>query len=143
MLRPLARNDYDWRPERSGSGPVTILVSGADRMLYVYRNGNPIGRAPLEIAGRGALGGHVFTLLDGVSEKPSWWVPGRPGRKWMRVTSDEAGRKTDPDDLAPRLRFNPEFAAKLYDLIEPGTTVIVTDHPAARHPTRDFTILTN
>src|SRR5213592_4209106 len=26
MLRPLAQNDYDWKPERSSSGPVTIVV---------------------------------------------------------------------------------------------------------------------
>src|SRR5205814_6436001 len=42
MLRPLAANDYDWRPERSEAGPITIVVSAADRVLYVYRNGNPI-----------------------------------------------------------------------------------------------------
>jgi hypothetical protein len=45
MLRPLAHNGYDWDPERSSSGPITIVVSAADRALYVYRNGNPIGRA--------------------------------------------------------------------------------------------------
>ena len=31
MLRPLAKNDYDWNPERSSSGPVTIVVSAADQ----------------------------------------------------------------------------------------------------------------
>src|SRR3954467_12359905 len=45
MLRPLAKNDYDWNPGRSGSGPVTMVVSAADKTMYVYRNGNPIGRA--------------------------------------------------------------------------------------------------
>ena len=61
----------------------------------------------------------------------------------MRVTSDEAGARVDVDDLAPRLHFNPEFATKLYDVITPGTTVIVTDQPAVRKASRDFTILTN
>lgn len=143
MLRPLARGDYDWNPERSPSGPITILVSAADRTLYVYRNGNPIGRASLEISGRGPLGGNVFTMLAGVTEKPSWWAPGRPARKWLKVTSDDVGRRVDADDLAPRLRFNPEFATKLYDAIAPGTTVIVTDQPAVRKASRDFTIMTN
>ena len=143
MLRPLARGDYDWNPERSPSGPITILVSAADRTLYVYRNGNPIGRASLEIGGRGPLGGNVFTMLAGVTEKPSWWAPGRPARKWLKVTSDDVGRRVDADDLAPRLRFNPEFATKLYDAIAPGTTVIVTDQPAVRKASRDFTIMTN
>src|SRR4051794_19226848 len=59
MLRPLGRDDYDWHPERSTAGPITIVVSSADRAIYVYRNGNPIGRANLEVAGRGGLGAHV------------------------------------------------------------------------------------
>jgi hypothetical protein len=59
MLRPLAKNDYDWHPERSTSGPITMVMSGADKAIYVYRNGNPIGRARVEIRGRGALGNHV------------------------------------------------------------------------------------
>src|SRR6266571_5217644 len=49
MLRPLAHNDYDWHPERSTSGPITMVVSAADKTIYVYRNGNPIGRAAIEV----------------------------------------------------------------------------------------------
>src|SRR4030095_9298850 len=49
MLLPLAKNDYDWNPERSTSGPITMVVSAADRAIYVYRNGNPIGRAAVEV----------------------------------------------------------------------------------------------
>lgn len=143
MLRPLARGGYDWRPERSPAGPITVLISGADRTLYVYRNGNPIGRAAIEIEGRKPLGGHVFTMLDGVTEKPSWWAPNRPARKWMSVASDDTGRRVDVDDLGPRLRVNPEFATKLYDSVAPGTTVIITDQAAVRNASRDFAILTN
>jgi lipoprotein-anchoring transpeptidase ErfK/SrfK len=143
MVRPLPVGGYDWRPERSTVGPVTILISGKDRMLYVYRNGNPIGRASVAITGRGPLGGSVFTMLDGVKEKPSWWAPNRQARKWMRVTSDETGRRADIDDLGRRLQLNPEFATKLYDAVGPGTTVIITDQPAIRKADRNFTILTN
>ena len=68
MVRQLAKDEYDWRPERSPEGPITIVLSSADRALYVYRNGNPIGRAAVEIGGRGIsgrerLGSHIFTLL--------------------------------------------------------------------------------
>lgn len=130
MLHPLADDDYDWNPERSRSGPISIVISSADRALYVYRNGNPIGRAAVEISGRGDIGNHVFTMLEGVTEKPSWWAFGRPARKWLRVTSD--GRRVDSDEIAKRLRFNREFATKLYDMVAPGTTVIVTEQPVVR-----------
>ncbi len=132
MLHPLAANDYDWHPERSASGPITIVVSAADRALYVYRNGNPIGRAAIEITGRGSLGGHVFTRLEGTTGAPSKLAPGRSGGRWMLVTSANAGREVTAENLASRIHMNPEFATKVYDEIAPGTTVVVTDAPAVR-----------
>ena len=143
MLKPLAKGGYDWRPERSPDGPVTILVSAADCAMYVYRNGTPIGRAAIELNGSGTLGGHVFSLLEGTGEKPSWWAPKRAARQWMTVTTDAAGRGISPDDLGKRVRVNPEFAGKVYDTLKPGATIIVTDEPAVRRPRHDFTILTN
>jgi hypothetical protein len=142
MVRGLARDEYDWRPERSPEGPVTIVLSSADRALYVYRNGNPIGRAAVEISGRGVsgrerLGSHVFTLLEGGSGKPSQLAPGREAARWMRVSSE--GRAVDAQELASRIRFNTDFAQKLADEIKPGTTVIVTDHPAVRNSIPDST----
>jgi hypothetical protein len=131
MLRPLAKNDYDWNPERSSTGPITIVVSAADRALYVYRNGNPIGRAAVEINGRGSLGDQVYSLLEGTSDRQSSLAPGRAARRWMSVTS--RGRSVPAEKLAERLRVNPEFANKVYDTIEPGTTVIITDQPVVRN----------
>jgi len=60
----------------------------------------------------------------------------------MRV-SYEKGLRLDADDLGRRIAVNPLFAAEVYDVIQPGTTVIVTDEPVARKITRDLTILTN
>ena len=92
MLRPLAKDDYDWQPERSASGPITIVVSAADKAIYVYRNGQPIGRAAVEVSGRGELGDHVFSMLEGNTGRLSLLAPGRAARRWMRVTS--AGRRS-------------------------------------------------
>ena len=137
MLHPLARDEYDWKPERSTEGPITIVVSSADDALYVYRNGNPIGRAAIRVGGGGRLGNSVFTLLEGSTGKPSQLAPGREARKWMRVTSE--GRPVEADEIASRIRFNTEFAQKLADEIKPGTTVIVTDQPVVRNPISDST----
>ncbi len=128
MLRPLAHNDYEWNPERSSSGPITIVVSAADRALYVYRNGNPIGRAALELNGRGRLGEQVFSLLEGTTGQPSLLAPGREALRWMSVTSSGG----NAEKVASRLRFNPEFGHKVYDVIKPGATVIITDQPVVR-----------
>ena len=130
MVRPLASNEYDWKPERSASGPITMVVSAADKAIYVYRNGNVIGRAPVEVSGRGSLGNHVYSLLEGTTDRQSSLAPGRAARKWMTVTS--SGRSVPADKIASRLRINPEFAAKVYDTLTPGTTVIITDQPVVR-----------
>jgi hypothetical protein len=143
MLHPLGHSDYNWQPERSSSGPVTIVVSSADHALYVYRNGNAIGRAALDISGHGSLGGHVFTLLEGTTGKQSQFAPGRAAGRWMEVASGSSDRRIDPERLASRMHMNPEFATKLYATIAPGTTVFVTDQPAVRKVVRDSSILAN
>lgn len=137
MLRSLGKNDYDWHPERSLEGPITIVISSSDRALYVYRNGNPIGRAAIEIVARGLsnrdkLGNHVFTMLEGTTGKPSRFTPKHEEARWMRVTCE--GRPVDPDALASRLHFSPDFADKLANELRPGTSVIVTDYPVVRKP---------
>jgi hypothetical protein len=69
----------------------------------------------------------VYSLLEGTSDRESSLAPGRAARRWMSVTS--GGRSVPAEKIAERLRINPEFAQKVYDIIEPGTTVIITDQP--------------
>ena len=140
MLHKLGKNDFDWNPERSPNGPITIVISSADRAMYVYRNGDPIGRAAIEVGGRGLtgrdkLGSHVFTMLEGTTGKPSRFTPNHEEARWMRVTSE--GRPVDADTIASRLHFSPDFADKLASELKPGTTVIVTDLPVVRKPVAD------
>src|SRR5437588_3241491 len=115
MLRPLAQQEYDWQPERSPEGPITIVVSSSDRSIYVYRNGNPIGRAALEVSGRDRLGSHIFTLLEGSTGKPSQLAPGREARRWMLVTSE--GRTAEADHVTPGQNSTPEFGKKAAEKI--------------------------
>lgn len=143
MVAPMSAGAYDWRPERSPEGPITILVSSADQAMYVYRNGNPIGRAAIEITGTEPLGGHVFSMLEGSSEKWSILAPFRKARNWMAVANGGTAAPSSFEDLAKRVRFNPNFATLLYDNLTPGATIIVTDEPAVRKAVRDFTIITN
>ena len=135
MLHSLAKNEYDWHPERSPQGPIAIVISSADRAMYVYRNGNPIGRAAVEISGKGIsgrdkLGNHVFTMLEGTTGKTSRFTPAHEEARWMRVTNE--GRAVDAETLESRLHFSPDFADKLANELKPGTTVVVTDYPVVR-----------
>jgi hypothetical protein len=42
---PIAAGQFDWDPDKSPTGPVSVIVSSADKTVYVYRNGVEIGRA--------------------------------------------------------------------------------------------------
>lgn len=143
MVKPMQEGEYDWRPERTPEGPITILVSGTDKAAYVYRNGNPIGRAAIKVEGEEPLGGHVFSMLDGEAEKWSLLAPFRKARNWMTVATEDNSKRSSFEELAKRVSFNPEFATKLYDALTPGATIIVTDEAALRKAPRDLTIMTN
>jgi len=136
MVHPMTKGEYDWHPERSPSGPVTIVISSADKAMYIYRGGDAIGRAAVEISSKGfsgtKLGNHVFTMLEGTTGKPSRFTPKHEEARWMRVTSE--GRPVDPDALASRLHFSADLADKLANEMNPGTTVIVTDNQIVRKP---------
>lgn len=135
--RPLA-GSFEWTPERSPEGPLTILASTADQTIYVYRNGEPIGRAALQIDDpKRPLGSHVFTMLEGVSETPSAFVHGRPSHRWMAVKTE--GNAT-LRDLSQRVRVPPEFSEKVYDILTPGATIVVTDAPALPASTPDHRV---
>jgi hypothetical protein len=133
MLHPLAANQYDWHPERSTKGPITMVMSSADHAIYVYRNGEIIGRAELEVRGR--LGTHVFTMLAGGTGRESRVAPGREAKRWMHVSGQ--GRAVDADKIASQLHFSPEFGQKVADQLQPGATVVVTDQVVARKPGGD------
>jgi hypothetical protein len=58
-----------------------------------------------------------------------------------KTNTDADSRGADVGALAKRVRLSPEFAAKVYDALMPGATIIVTDEPAVCKANRGFTIL--
>src|SRR5262249_54747073 len=115
MLHRLAKNDYDWHPERSPEGPITIVISSADKAMYVYRNGEPIGRASIEVSGKGLsdrekLGNHVFTMLEGQTGKQSGSRRKREEGRW-RPWPGKA-RPVDPGRLARNWGFGRDLPEK-------------------------------
>jgi hypothetical protein len=141
MQQPLSSLGYQWMPEKSTKGPVAILVSGADKKVYVYRNGILIGRGAF-LCNR-SLGDHVFTLLNGTTNQPSTMVTGRNALPWMEVDTASSDDSMNPQELGKRLRLAPDFTAKIYDLITPGTNVVVTDESAIPDADSNLNIIAN
>jgi hypothetical protein len=134
-----------WTPEAVPDGPIGILVSGADRTVYVQRNGVLIGRAGLTILQpERPLADGVYVMLDRAVQTDSTLVPGRPTHWWQAIALEEKdGPILSTNDLAARVKLPPGFAAKVYDIVAPGTTLMVTGRTATGFTTTpaDFTVL--
>jgi hypothetical protein len=117
--------DWTWTPERSPTGPLTIVLSTRDGVVVVLRNSVEIGRAKVRVGEPVAGQGQVFMLLSGHADRPSRIVPGRPALNWLQVGGD-----SQPGPLAPELVSNlavpATFAQSVYDALEPGSTVVLT-----------------
>ena len=126
---------FVWAPEKAPKGPVSIIVSGLDRVAYIYRNGVEIGRAP--VGGLERLSGsYAYSALATVD------AGGR--RDWISIASS-GGRAPNLKDLAHRVAVAPDFLANVRALITPGTTLVLTDAPvnARTRSARGFNILTD
>jgi hypothetical protein len=108
--------DFDWHPERSPTGPVSIVVSIADQRAIVLRNGTPIGSGRVALAGQ-ATGTWAYTLRA-IDPQGQHWVKldlseHEPAPE---VTREEWQRFTAPNG------FKEAVAA----VVQPGTTIVVT-----------------
>ncbi|HEY1251626.1 MAG TPA: L,D-transpeptidase [Thermoanaerobaculia bacterium] len=113
-----------WTPDASPSGPVTIVVSGTDRRILVYRNGIEIGRARITIGDpQTPLGTEAFVLKENATGGAD--VPLR----WMAIPlpgpSGTPAELQDPD----RIRIPPAFRKLVVPALAAGTTLYVTDAP--------------
>jgi hypothetical protein len=107
-----------WQPERAPAGPVSIVISTADKRLLVLRNGVAIGSAPIELEGQ-LSGMRAYTLRAIDAEGPHWMRLSLPGQ------SEAAGAEVTAAQRA-RLRLPEAFRKALVGILAPGTTVAVT-----------------
>lgn len=134
-----AGEDERWEPEKSPEGPVSIVLSGADRRALVLRNGKEIGRAKLTLRDpEQPLGTHAFVMLEGVGDGESAYLPGAPATRWVAVpVSGPKGVDAKPLDPAQvsRTSLPPRFAQAVFAILAPGTTLLVTDAPVLEETT--------
>jgi hypothetical protein len=112
---------FTWTPEKAPKGPVSIIVSGADRTGYVYRNGVEIGRTAIGGVER-ISGTYVYSALATTDSS---------GRRDWISTASVGGRAPNLKDLANRLAIAPQFLADVRALITPGTTLVLSDAPVS------------
>ena len=113
---------YEWRPDKSPEGPVSIVVSSADSKAVVLRNGVEIGAAQVTVDGPVA-GTWAYTLRNADAS----------GQHWMRVSLSAKGAASAPVPREEWQRFHaPDaFRQAVAGIVRPGTTVVVTSDSLA------------
>jgi hypothetical protein len=105
-----------WQPERSRSGPISIVISAADRRLLVLRNGIVIGRAPV-------------TIDEPISRTSAYAMRATPagGRGWLRIgLPGQAAASDAQSELRGRIHVPDEFRRSVEAILQPGATVVIT-----------------
>jgi hypothetical protein len=113
------RGSMIWRPERSRSVPVSIVISARDQRLVVLRNGIQIGAAPARIVGQIARTS-VYILQSVANDQ----------RSWLRVALP--GQTSGGEDLTGRIHVSDEVRRLVTPILEPGTTVVITQDSLQR-----------
>jgi len=120
---------FEWAPERAPVGPLSIVLSTTERQIVVLRNAVEIGRANIGVRDLAPMGTRVYVLLAGTRPEPSRVVPDRPARRWQELSVTEERRDLADAVATGRIAVPAEFALRVYDALEPGATVVVTDEP--------------
>jgi len=115
--RPVG-GQYVWKPSRSPTGPLSIVVSGKDKRVVVLRNGIEIGSANITIDGR-VEKTEAFTLGTATAGEVRWLRLALPGQKLgelIEMTPGERARAHLPDG----------FRDRVLSVLQPGSTLLVT-----------------
>jgi hypothetical protein len=107
----------DWHPERSAEGPVSIVVSAADRQATVLRNGVVIGSSPVSVDG--PVSGTWAYTLQSVDAAGQHWTR-------LELSRSAADGKEVPAQEWQRFRAPEAFRRAVAAIVAPGTTIVVT-----------------
>jgi hypothetical protein len=120
------------------AGPLSILISGADRKLFALEDGVEVIAAPVTIADPDQpLGTHVFVLADESGGNERWHAVGI-GKPPPDGEADDAATAA-----RSRIQIPSDVASRLQPLLQPAATMMITDLPATAdtRSDKDFVIL--
>jgi hypothetical protein len=120
-----------WRPEASPPGPLSVVISAADRRILVLRNGVLIGSAPVTIDGE-IDRTSAFVVQTGADN----------ARSWLRVPLPGQSAASPAPELRRRFHVDEPFRRSVEAVLRPGSTVLVTpDSLRAGSTGRNMTVV--
>ena len=115
-----------WEPSKSPSGPFSVLLSYADKTVYVWRNGVQIGQAPMSIASGAKPPEGVFVMLEGKEAADSRF-PGVEMHPWSVISLDGGSAQGNAvNAIRSHVRLPNDFQKKVGGLLAPGTILVAT-----------------
>jgi hypothetical protein len=112
----LARAPFEWHPERSTHGPVSVIVSAADQRAIVLRGGVEIGSAPVRVNGE-VNSGWAYALR-------AW---DQTGQHWLKLQFSGAGEgmEVSPGE-GDRFDAPWDFRHNVQTVLRAGSIILVT-----------------
>jgi hypothetical protein len=135
-VRDLKPGQFVWYPERARAGPVAIVVSLPDQLVYVYRDGIRIGVSTCATGRPGhATPTGVFTILQKDKTHHSSLyndasMPFTERLTWSGVAL-HAGSLPGYPDSHGCVHLPLEFSKLLFEVTQLGTAVIIADAATA------------
>ncbi|MEM1082557.1 MAG: L,D-transpeptidase family protein [Verrucomicrobiota bacterium] len=131
----LQPGEFEWHPERSPEGPLLIVCSIDDQLLYAFRNGIQIARSTVSTGrpGKDTPTG-VFTILQRKIDHESNIYKGAKMPYMQRLTwsgiAMHAGDLPGHPASAGCIRLPYEFSKLIYSEMKNGSTVVITKKAA-------------
>lgn len=120
---------------------MSVLISRADQRAYVYRGGQRIGTAPVQLPARPQTGMAVFSLLE--KPTPEEISETSPNLRWSVVQVSNPGQGLTPSEQLGKIRMDPTFVREMLGAMDVGSTLVITDWASTRdtHSDSDFTVI--
>ena len=115
LQTPISSAPFEWNPERSADGVVSVVVSVADGRVVVLRGGVQIGSAPVRVSGEIRPMAYVLRAWDS------------SGQHWLKLQFAGAGGGMEVSaGEGRRFEAPSKFRYALSTILRPGSVVIVT-----------------
>jgi hypothetical protein len=108
---------FSWTPDKSPTGPVSVVVSAADKRAVVLRNGVIIGSSRVTIDGP-VTGAWAYALRNRDAAGDHW--------SRIQLSSGKAGNQSVSPAEFERFHVPEEFRRDVRSILSPGATIIVT-----------------
>jgi len=143
----LKPGEFQWHPERSESGPILMIVSRDDQVIYIYRNGIEIARSTVSTGMKGhTTPTGVFQILQKNKDHVSSIYKGAKMPFMQRLTWQgialHAGDLPGYPASHGCIRLPFDFSKLLFGITSMGATVVVTsEHSAPENSLKPYEVI--